>query len=63
MKYLLFVYPCDETWDGDEMNSIIAEELSIITKQKLDIFLVKDTQSFTLIQVYPFRKCQILFIY
>lgn len=35
MKYLLFVYPCDETWDGDEMNSIIAEELSIITKTEI----------------------------
>ena len=35
MKYLLFVYPCDETWDGDEMNTIIAEELSIITKTEI----------------------------
>lgn len=32
MKYLLFVYPCDETWDSEKMNEVIADELSVITK-------------------------------
>jgi len=32
MKYLLFVYPCDDNWDKEETNLKIAEELSTISK-------------------------------
>lgn len=32
MKYLLFVYPCDENWNKEETNLKIAEELSTISK-------------------------------
>jgi hypothetical protein len=32
MKYLLFVYPCNEEWDSTESNQKIAEELSTISK-------------------------------
>lgn len=32
MKYLLFVYPCNDTWDKQENNLKIAEELSTISK-------------------------------
>jgi len=32
MKYLLFVYPCDENWDEVTSNQTIATELSCITK-------------------------------
>lgn len=32
MKYLLFVYPCDESWDSAESNKKIASELSTISK-------------------------------
>ena len=30
MKYLLFIYPCDNTWNKDENNETIANELSSI---------------------------------
>ena len=30
MKYLLFIYPCDKTWNKDEDNEIVAKELSSI---------------------------------
>ena len=32
MKYLLFVYPCNEDWNSTESNQKIAEELSTISK-------------------------------
>ena len=32
MKYLLFVYPCDNNWDKEETNQKVAEELSTISK-------------------------------
>ena len=32
MKYILFVYPCDDAWDKEESNLKIAEELSSISK-------------------------------
>ena len=32
MKYILFVYPCDNTWDKENTNLKIAEELSTISK-------------------------------
>ena len=46
MKYLLFVYPCDETWDSDTMNSILAEELSIITKTEIRYLFGKNHSIF-----------------
>jgi len=30
MKYLLFIYPCDKTWNKDEDNETVAKELSSI---------------------------------
>jgi len=30
MKYLLFIYPCDNTWDKDEHNKIVATEISTV---------------------------------
>ena len=32
MKYLLFVYPCNEDWNSTESNEKIAEELATISK-------------------------------
>jgi hypothetical protein len=34
MKYLLFVYPCDENWNKEESNQIFAEELVQIIKDE-----------------------------
>lgn len=32
MKYLLFVYPCDDSWDPTESNEKIANELATVSK-------------------------------
>lgn len=45
MKYLLFVYPCDDTWDKNENNMKIAEELSTISKCDDITFVYGDNHS------------------
>lgn len=45
MKYLLFLYPCDETWDPDTTNTSIAEELSVIVKSDDINFVYGDKHS------------------
>lgn len=32
MKYLLFIYPCDDNWDSTDSNIKIAEDLATISK-------------------------------
>lgn len=46
MKYLLFIYPCDDTWDSDKMNPVLAEELSVITKTEIRYLFGKNHSIF-----------------
>ena len=45
MKYLLFVYPCNDTWDKKETNLKIAEELSTISKSDDITFVYGDNHA------------------
>jgi hypothetical protein len=45
MKYILFVYPCDENWDQESSNTQIAEELSTISKSDDIKFVYGDRHS------------------
>ena len=45
MKYLLFVYPCNDTWDKKETNLKIAEEISRISKSDDIAFVYGDNHT------------------
>ena len=45
MKYLLFAYPCNDTWDKQETNLKVADELSIISKCDNITFVFGDNHS------------------
>ena len=42
MKYILFVYPCDDTWDKEKTNLKIAEEISTVSKSDEISFVYGD---------------------
>jgi hypothetical protein len=42
MKYLLFVYPCNDTWDKENTNLKIAEEISTVSKSDEISFVYGD---------------------
>ena len=45
MKYLLFIYPCDDNWDPTESNEKIATDLSIISKSDEIKFVYGESHS------------------
>ena len=45
MKYLLFVYPCNDTWDKKDTNLKIAEEISRISKSDDITFVYGDNHT------------------
>jgi hypothetical protein len=45
MKYILFVYPCDDTWDKDVSNLKMAEELLTIAKSDEVSFIYGENHS------------------
>jgi hypothetical protein len=45
MKYLLFVYPCDENWNKDKTNIEIAEEIGKISKSDEIKFVYGDNHT------------------
>jgi hypothetical protein len=45
MKYLLFIYPCDDSWDETESNQIFAHELVHIIKDEQIKFVYGEAHS------------------
>ncbi len=45
MKYLLFIYPCDDNWDSTDSNTKIAEDLATISKSDEIKFVYGESHS------------------